>query len=210
MPYCCVGLNTAFLWCSYIGIFVLLVGFWRISHFLDRASWYTCLIKSLSSKYITLHRPENATLPIHIQYAILCEASAYTQTFCLGSHHTRKYLSSHAETCVLGEIVWLVSCADRHCLKVGWSLWVVQERMDKGNHQHHCLESSSFIRSVAHAGVPLSMYQLLIWLTIIVMHCAVQRDTGNVIVQVLVVPSFVLSALHSIHTVTVANRIRDY
>jgi len=76
--------------------------------------------------------------------------------------------------------------------------------MDKGNHQLHCLESSSFIRSVACAGM-----QLLIRLTVIVMRCTVWQDTGNGIVQVLVVPSFVPSAAHSVHTVTVANRIRD-
>ena len=177
---------TAFLWCSCIGIFVLLVGHWWISHFLDRASWYACLIKSLSSKCITMRGPENMTLTIHIQYTILCEASEYTQTSYLGTHHIRKNLSSRAETCVLGEIVWLVSCADRRCLQVVWSPWVVRERMDKGNHQRHCPESSSFIRSVARAGM-----QLLIRLTVIVLHCAFQRDTGNGIVQVLFVPSFV-------------------
>jgi hypothetical protein len=51
--------------------------------------------------------------------------------------------------------------------------------------------------------------QLLIRLTVIVMRCTVWQDTGNGIVQVLVVPSFVPSAAHSVHTVTVANRIRD-
>ena len=66
-----------------------------------------------------MHGPENVTVPIRIEYAILCEASEYTQTFCLGTCHIRKNLSSHAKICVLGEIVWLVSCADRHCLKVG-------------------------------------------------------------------------------------------
>ena len=74
-----------------------------------------------------------------------------------------------------------------------------------GNHQHHCLESSSFVRSVARAGM-----RLLIRSTIIVMRCAVQRDTGNGIVQVLVVPSFVPSAPLSVHTVTGANRTRCY
>jgi len=29
------------------------------SHFLDRASWYTCLIMTLLGKYITMHGPEN-------------------------------------------------------------------------------------------------------------------------------------------------------
>jgi hypothetical protein len=40
------------------------------------------------------------------------------QTYCLGTHHIRKNLSSHAETSKLGESVWLLSYADRHCLEV--------------------------------------------------------------------------------------------
>jgi len=86
-----------------------------------------CILKCVPNKVIIKQAYHDARsrkcdpLAIRIQYTILCEASEYTQTSYLGTHHIRKNLSSRAETCVLGEIVWLVSCADRHCLQVVWS-----------------------------------------------------------------------------------------
>jgi hypothetical protein len=189
-------------------MFVLFVGHWRILHFLD-----PCIVVYLPNKVFikqVYHNAQSRKWDTSISYSI------YDPLWSIGIH--TNFLSWHPsrreepfflcwDLCPGRKCssVWLVSCADRHCLMIGWSPWVAQEKVDKGNHQHHCQESSSFIRALAHAGM-----QLLIRSTIIVMHCTVQQDTGNGIVQVLVVPSIVLSAPHSIHTITVANRIRDH